>query len=126
VTPAAAPNIVRIVIEASAPVPVRPKRCPIAAVLGVLSVVLLGASLQWAHHWGPLADAIVIGWAVATLGSLVVSIQFFRDKLIWSTHGWRRLAKIGLAGGIISVIALVLAGAVWAAGINPTGACGGG
>ena len=94
--------------------------------LGVLSVALLAASFVWAHHWGPLADTIVIAWAVATLGSLVVSIQFLRDKVVWSTYGSQRLAKIGLAGGLISVAALVLAGVASAAGINPTGVCGGG
>jgi hypothetical protein len=95
-------------------------------VLGVLSVALLGAAFVWAHHWGTLADAIVVAWAVATLGSLVVSIQFLRDKTVWSTYGSHRLAKIGLAGGLISVAALVLAGIASAAGLNPTGACGGG
>ena len=94
--------------------------------LGVLSVALLGAAFVWAHHWGALADTIVVAWAVATLGSLAVSIQFLRDKTVWSTYGSHRLAKIGLAGGLISVAALVLAGIASAAGLNPTGACGGG
>jgi hypothetical protein len=80
----------------------------------------------WAHHWGTLADTIVVAWAVATLAALVVSIRFLRDKSVWSTYGSHRLAKIGLAGGLISVAALVLAGIASAAGINPTGACGGG
>jgi hypothetical protein len=95
-------------------------------VLGVVSVALLGAAFVWAHHWGTLADTIVVAWAVATLAALVVSIQFLRDKSVWSTYGSHRLAKIGLAGGLISVAALVLAGIASAAGINPTGACGGG
>ena len=95
--------------------------------LGVLSVALLGASLRWAHHWGLLADTIVAAWVVATLGSLVISILLLRStKTVWLAYASRRLAKIGLAGGIVSIAALVLAGAVWAAGINPTGACGGG
>ena len=76
-----------------------PKRDPAAATLGVLSVLLLGVSFVWAHHWGFLADALVAGWAVATLGALVLSTR---------------------------AAALVLAGAAFAAGINPTGACGGG
>jgi hypothetical protein len=95
-------------------------------VLGVVSVALLGAAFVWAHHWGTLADTIVVAWAVATLAALVVSIQFLRDKSVWSTYGSHRLAKIGLAGGLISVAALVLAGIASTAGINPTGACGGG
>jgi hypothetical protein len=37
-----------------------------------------------------------------------------------------RLAKIGLAGGIVSILALAISGIAYAAGINPTGACGGG
>jgi len=101
-----------------------PKRDPAAAALGVLSVLLLGASFVWAHHWGFLADALVAGWAVATLGALVLSTRalWLRD----SSRLAQRLAMIGLAGGIVSIAALVLAGAAFAAGINPTGACGGG
>lgn len=93
---------------------------------GVLSVALLAASFVWAHHWGTLADALVVAWALATLGALIVSIQFLRNETVWSTYGSHRLAKIGLAGGLVSVAALVLAGIASAAGFNPTGACGGG
>jgi hypothetical protein len=114
------------VIEAVASVPVRPKRSPVAAGLGVLSVGLLGASFVWAHHWGVLADSLVAAWAVATLGSLVISTVLLRSRTMWLARASKRLARIGLAGGIVSIAALVLAGAVWAAGINPTGACGGG
>jgi hypothetical protein len=115
------------VIEAVAPQPASPRRSPVAATLGVLSVALLGASFVWAHHWGVLADTLVVAWAVSTLGALVVSIRFLRDENHRAaTYLAKRLAKIGLAGGIVSIGALVLAGAVWAAGINPTGACGGG
>jgi hypothetical protein len=94
--------------------------------LGVLSVALLAASFVWAHHWGTLADTLVAAWALATLGALVLSIQFLRNRTVWSTYGSHRLAKIGLAGGLISLGALVLAGIASAAGFNPTGACGGG
>jgi hypothetical protein len=55
-----------------------------------------------------------------------LSIQVLWSYQLWPTITARRLAKIGLAGGIISILALVLAGGVYAAGINPTGACGGG
>ena len=113
-------------IEAVATDPGRPRRSPVAAVLGLLSVGLLGASFEWAHHWGPLADAIVVGWAVATLGALAVSTQVLRDDTLWATRSWQRFAKIGLAGGLFSVAALVLVGVLWAAGIDPTGVCGGG
>jgi hypothetical protein len=37
-----------------------PRRDPAAATLGVLSVALLGASFVWAHHWGFVADALVV------------------------------------------------------------------
>ena len=103
-----------------------PKRSRVAATFGVLSVVLLGASFVWAHHWGVLTDTLVIAWAVATIGALVVSIQCLRDDMVWPTRVALRLARIGLVGGIVSIAALALAGIVYAAGINPTGACGGG
>jgi hypothetical protein len=106
--------------------PEAPRRAPAAATLGVLSVALLGASFVWAHHWGPVADALVIGWAVATLGSIAVAIHLLRDELVWPTRLALRLAKIGLAGGIVSIVALALTGVAFAVGINPTGVCGGG
>jgi hypothetical protein len=106
--------------------PEAPKRAPVAATLGVLSVALLAASFVWAHHWGVLTDTLVIAWGVATLGSLAVAIQLLRDDLVWPTRLALRLAKIGLAGGLVSIAALALAGMVYAAGINPAGACGGG
>jgi len=106
--------------------PEAPKRAPVAATLGVLSVALLAVSFLWAHHWGVLTDTLVIAWGVATLGSLAVAIQLLRDDLVWPTRLALRLAKIGLAGGLVSIAALALAGMVYAAGINPAGACGGG
>jgi glutaminase len=87
---------------------------------------LLGASFVWAHHWGVLADTLVAAWAAATLAALVISTGLLRSQDVWLAFTYKRLAKIGLAGGIVSIVALVLAGAVWAAGINPTGVCGGG
>jgi hypothetical protein len=80
----------------------------------------------WAHHWGAQTDTLVVAWAIATIGALALSIQVLWSYQLWPTITARRLAKIGLAGGIISILALVLAGGVYAAGINPTGACGGG
>jgi hypothetical protein len=106
--------------------PLEPKRSAVAAVLGVLSVALLGASFVWAHHWGPLADTIVIAWAVSTIWALVLSIQVLGSSRLWPTRVATRRAKIGLAGGIVSILALVISGIAYAAGINPTGACGGG
>ena len=73
-----------------------------------------------------LTDTLIIAWAVATIGALLVSIQFMRDDLVWPTRVAIRLVRIGLVGGLVSIAALALAGIVYAAGINPTGACGGG
>ena len=108
------------------PEPLTPKRSAVAAALGALSAALLGASLVWAHHWNPLADTIVAAWAVATLGALVFSIQVLGSYRLWPTRLAIRLAKIGLAGGIVSLLALVFAGIAFAAGMDPAGACGGG
>jgi hypothetical protein len=98
----------------------------VAAVLGVLSVALLGASFVWAHHWGTRTDTLVIAWVVATAGAFVVSIRVLRSDSLWPTRVALRLARIGLAGGIVSILALVIAGIAYGAGINPAGACGGG
>jgi hypothetical protein len=113
-------------IEAGATAPVTPRRSSVAAALGALSVALLGASLRWAHHWGPLADAIVAAWVMATLGALVFSVLLLTSNVTWLTYAGRRLAKIGLAGGVISLLALALTGIAFAAGVNVAGACGGG
>lgn len=113
-------------IEAVAETRVTPTRSPLAAALGLLSVTLLGASFVWAHHWGIQADTLVICWACATIGAIAVSIQIFRDDRVWLTRAAVRLAQIGLVGGILSIVALGLAGLAFAAGINPAGACGGG
>jgi hypothetical protein len=92
----------------------------------VLSVALLGASLRWAHHWGPLADTIVAAWVVATLGALVLSVLLLLEDVTWLTYLGKRFARVGLAGAGVSLFALVLAGIAFAAGVNPAGACGGG
>jgi hypothetical protein len=76
-----------------------PRRAPVAA----LFVALLAASIRWAHHWNPVADTIVAAWVVATIGALFLSIQ----SLGMTTLG-KRLAGIGLAGGLLSVIVLLL------------------
>jgi hypothetical protein len=72
------------------------------------------------------ADTLVSAWAVATIGSLVASIWLLKDDLVWPTRLALRLAKIGLAGGLVSIAALMLAGIAYAAGADPAGACGGG
>lgn len=92
---------------------IRPARArgPGAAALGLASIALLAAAIRWAHHWGPVADAIIAAWAVATLLSLVASVRAFRVPF----HA-RRFARLGLALAGVSVLALMLAGLLWAAG----------
>lgn len=81
---------------------------------------------MWAHHWGPLADTLVAAWALTTLGALVVSVQVLSSYRLWPTRLAIRLAQVGLVGGIVSILALAVTGIAFAAGVNPTGACGGG
>jgi hypothetical protein len=92
-----------------------------AAVLGLASAALLSSAFRWAHHWGPVADSIVAAWALATMATLVVSIWS-----LFTTRASRRLAKLGLALAVISLIALTLAGLASAVGLDLAGACGGG
>ena len=92
-----------------------------AAALGFASVVLLFASIRWAHHWGPLADALVAAWAGSTLGALLASSRALRSD---TTR--RRAAKLGMTFALVSVTALAIAGLAFAAGGDPAGACGGG
>jgi hypothetical protein len=98
-----------------------PRRARNSGALGLASAVLLGASIQWAHHWGPVADLLVAGWATATVGAIGLSIW----SLNTSAAG-RRLARAGLILGSLSIVALVVAGIAYAAGADPAGACGGG
>jgi len=105
-------------IEATVPAPTRNGRIPLA--LGIASVTLLAAALRWAHHWGPLADTIVVAWAASTLGALITAMRAA------APGPSRRLALWGLALAGVSVLALVIAGIAAAAGANPAGACGGG
>jgi hypothetical protein len=89
--------------------------------LGLISVALLLASFRWAHHWWSLADSIVSAWALATIGALLVSVWSLR-----SSRASRRFAKIGIALTLVSLIALTAVGVLSAAGIDASGACGGG
>ena len=97
------------------------RRARIGGALGVLSVALLVASFVWAHHWGVAAVVLVAGWALATIGALLVSV--------WSlstTDAGRRFAKMGIASTVVSMLALLLVGTLYAAGMDAAGACGGG
>jgi hypothetical protein len=92
----------------------------IAPLPGIASLVLLAASFRWAHHWGPLADSLVAGWIVTTLGALVVSLNTV------APGPGRRAALFGLALVGLSFLALIGTGIAMAAGADPAGACGGG
>jgi hypothetical protein len=92
-----------------------------AFAVGAVSLVLLGASIAWAHHWTARADALVAGWSVSTLFALVLSSLGLRGP-----RRAKGFAAYGLLFGIVSVLALALAGAAYAAGMDPVAACGGG
>jgi uncharacterized membrane protein YraQ (UPF0718 family) len=106
-------------VQADATTPVSGERRGIAPLLGAASVLLLAAAFRWAHHWGFVADSIVLAWAVATLGGLVVSLRSL------APGPGRRAALVGLALVGVSVGALVVTGIAMAAGADPAGACGG-
>jgi hypothetical protein len=100
----------------------RPRTLGFAAfAVGGLSLVLLGASIAWAHHWDARADALVVGWGVSTLAALVLSVLGLRGL-----RGAKGFAAYGLLFGIVSILALALAGVAYAAGMDPGAACGGG
>lgn len=90
---------------------------------GVASIVLLAASLKWAHHWGPRADLIVAAWAVTTTVAFVGGLRL---HVAMGEKSMGRFAKFGLAFAGISVGALIVAAVAFAAGSDPAGACGGG
>lgn len=100
----------------------RPRTLGFAAcVVGALSLALLGGSIAWAHHWNARADALVTGWGVSTLAALVLSSLGLRGP-----RDAKGFAAYGLLFGILSMLALALAGAAYAAGMDPGAACGGG
>ena len=89
--------------------------------LGFASLALLFASLRWGHHWGFRTDALIASWALATLLAFVVSAWSLRTSL-----ASRRLALMGFALALLSVLALPVVGALYAAGVDVAEACGGG
>jgi hypothetical protein len=100
----------------------RPRTLGFAAfAVGGLSLVLLGASIAWAHYWDARADALVTGWGVFTLAALVLSVLGLRGP-----RGAKGFAAYGLLFGILSILVLALAGVAYAAGMDPGAACGGG
>jgi hypothetical protein len=96
-------------------------RGKVGAVLGLTSAALLAASLRWAHEWGARTDAIVASWVLATIAAFVVSAWSLR-----TSRASRRFANAGLALALVSVLALPVVGALYAAGVDVAAACGGG
>ena len=90
---------------------------------GIASILLLGASIKWVHHWSPRSDLIVAAWAVATAVAFVGGIRL---NLAWETGNMGRFAKLGLFFASMSIAALIISGIAYAAGSDPAGACGGG
>jgi hypothetical protein len=88
---------------------------------GLVSVVLLGAAIRFAHHWNPVSLTIVTAWGVATLVAFGAS-----TRAVARATRSRGIAKWGLALCSISLLALVVTGIAFAAGGDPAGACGGG
>jgi hypothetical protein len=87
--------------------------------VGLASFLLLFACLRWAHHWSsPRADALVASWAAATATALGLGV-LLRGRGI-------PFVRLGVAFGLLSVLALAVAGLAWSAGYDPAGACGGG
>jgi hypothetical protein len=93
----------------------------IGGALGLAAAALLLASFRWAHHWGPSSVALVASWALATISAFVVSVWSLRTSL-----ASRRFALVGLALALLSVLALPVVAALYAAGIDAADACGGG
>jgi hypothetical protein len=92
-----------------------------AGLLGIASALLLVAGFLWAHHWGLVTGVIVGGWAITTVGALIVAIW-----ALCTTSAAKRLARLGLALAIVSLTALALVGVAFAAGLDAGAACGGG
>ena len=88
---------------------------------GLVSVVVLGAAIRFAHHWNPVSLAIVTAWGASTLVAFGASA-----RAVARATKSRRIAKWGLTLCSISLLALVITGIAFAAGSDPTGACGGG
>jgi hypothetical protein len=93
----------------------------VGGALGFASLALLFASLRWAHHWGFRTDALIASWALATISAFLVSAWSLRTSL-----ASRPLAFMGVALALLSVLALPIVGALYAAGVDVAEACGGG
>jgi hypothetical protein len=89
--------------------------------LGLVSAVLLFAAFNWAHHWNPTSVSIVSAWGFTTVLALSISVL-----ALFTRRAGRRFAKLGVCLAGVSLLALALAGAAFAAGVTMAGGCGGG
>jgi hypothetical protein len=101
--------------------PGRSEEARIGATLGLVSIILLGASFLWAHHRGPLAYTIVGTWIVSTLGALILGVRSLGPR-----SPGRAFALIALWCVVLSALALLSTGVALGAGYDPVGGCGGG
>ncbi|MGN6377490.1 MAG: hypothetical protein ACTHNU_00915 [Gaiellales bacterium] len=102
------------------PLPPVGARQYLVAASGLASFLLLGASFLWAHHWGPLADSIVVAWAITTLAAGIGGVRLLGN----TKPAWLAGSAVAFAG--ISALALLTAAVSYAVGGDPTGGCGGG
>jgi hypothetical protein len=101
--------------------PVREGRRGIAAgVAGLASLVLLGACVRWAHHWGLRADVLVAAWASTAVASVALAWRPLRRAEV------RPFTRLAVWCAVLTLLALATAGAAFAAGYDAAAACGGG
>ena len=112
-------------IEAVAESRVTPTRSPVAAALGLLSLTLLGALVCLGASLGR-AGGHARGLLGGVTGAFVVSIRILRDDMVWLTRFAFRLVHRSRRRDPLDRRARRSPGMAYAAGINPTGACGGG
>ena len=91
----------------------------LAGAFGLASVVLLGAAIVWAHHWGPLVYAIVGAWAITTSAAAVATLIAVRNRA-------SLMRFVGAACVAISFGTLFVVSATYATGHDPSDLCGAG
>jgi hypothetical protein len=93
----------------------------VGATFGLLSALLLASAFLWAHHWGPLAYAVVAAWAACTMLAFLFGVRTLRMHA-----AGRALAWVGILFALTSIVVLAGTGVAFAAGYDPAGLCGGG
>jgi peptidoglycan/LPS O-acetylase OafA/YrhL len=91
-----------------------------AGAAGLASLLLLAACFVWAHHWGVLTGTLVAAWLLALGTTIALTARPARRA---DRKPWTRLAISCL---VVSLLALMVTGAILGAGGDIAGACGGG